>query len=127
MTTLVPQALTVGIPATPSYTQCTAADKFLVNPSATYLLHYKNGATPTTQCYVTNQVVALPPSVATPATPTGATNWDDLPISAAIGASAERDVFLDASVIAQYIDGTGFVNLKHNTPTTLTVAIYGPF
>ena len=127
MTTITTQALSTGVPGNPSYTACTTSDKFLANPSGTYLLHYKNGATPTTQCYVTNQVTTLPPSVATPTVPTGGTNWDDLPISAAIGASAERDVFLDPSIIAQYIDANGFVNLKHNTPTTLTVAIYGPF
>jgi hypothetical protein len=129
MTTLVPQTLSTGVPAAPSYTAVTAADKFAANPSGTYLLHYKNGATVGTAAfYVVNQVVTLPPSVATPALPTGATHWDDLPIVTSLGANAERDVFLDASIIAQYIDGTGFVNLVHNgTLTTITIALYGPF
>lgn len=129
MTTLTPQPLTPGTPHTPSYTQCTAADKFLANPSGTYVLHYKNGATATTQCYVTNQVTSTPPGLATGSTvtPTGGTNWDDIQISAAIGASAERDVLLTPAIIADYIDTNGFVNLKHNTPTTLSIAIYGPF
>jgi hypothetical protein len=127
MTTITTQLPTVAAPATPTYTQCTASDKFAANPGTTYLLHYKNGATPTTQCYVTDQYTTVPPGSATPAVPTNATNWSDALISAAIGASAERDIVLDKSIIGNYIDSTGFVNLKHNTPTTLTVAIYGPF
>jgi len=127
MTIFTPQALTTGVPATPSYTACTAADKFAANPGTTYLVHYENGATPTAQCYVLEQVATLPPGAATPNLPTGAAKWSDALISAAIGANAERDIVLDKSIIGNYIDSTGFVNLKHTTPTTLTVAIYGPF
>ena len=127
MTIFTPIMPTVSTPLTPTPVQCTASDKFSANPGTTYLLHYTNGATPTTQCYVTDQYTTVPPGAATPAVPTNGTNWSDALISAAIGASGVRDIVLDKSIIGNYIDSTGYVNLKHNTPTTLTLTIYGPF
>lgn len=127
MATIVTQLPTLAAPITPLQTACSTNDKFAANPGTTYLIHYENAATPTTQIYVGEQVATVPPGAATPNLPTGATKWSDALVSAAIGANAERDVVLDKSIIANYIDSTGFVNLKHNTPTTLTIAIYGPF
>jgi hypothetical protein len=127
MTTLTPQLPTLATPVTPTQTAATTADKFLASPGCTYLIHYENGATPTTQCYVLEQVATLPPGAPTPATPTGAAKWSDALISSAIAANSERDIAIDKSVIQNYMDANGFVNLKHNTPTTLTVAVYGPF
>jgi hypothetical protein len=114
-------------PATPTQTQATATDKFLAQAGCSYLIHYENAATPTTQCYVVNQNTTVPVGAATPSVPTGATNWSDVLVSAAIGANAERDIVIDRNNIQNFMDATGFVNLKHNTPTTLTVAVYGPF
>jgi hypothetical protein len=127
MTTLTTTKPNVGNAITPTFTQCTASDKFQSNGSGTWILVYVNGATPTTQCYITDQNVSVPAGAAVPSIPTGATNWSDALISAAIGASATRIIAIDAVNIAQYTDATQFVNLKHNTPTTLTVAVLGPF
>jgi hypothetical protein len=110
---------------TPTYTQCTAADKFSALPGGRYMLHYKNAATPTTQLYINEQVAVLPNGAVTPAAPTGGTKWSDVQVSAALGATTERVCWIENS--NNYRDALGFINLQHNTPTTLTVAIFGPF
>jgi hypothetical protein len=129
MATLTPQLPTVAVPITPTYTAVTAADKFAANPGTTYMISYVNGATAgTLQLYVTDQYTTVPPGSATPAVPANGTNWSDALISAALGANASRIIVLDKSIIGNFIDSTGFVNLKHNgTLTTITVAILGPF
>ena len=117
------QRPTSGNPVTPTYTQCTAADKFYAGAGARYMLHYKNGATPTTGLFVNEQVAAAPPGT-TPSVPSGATKWSDMQVSAALGATTERVVIIDN--VSAYRDVNGFVNLQHGTPTTLTLAIFGP-
>jgi hypothetical protein len=110
---------------TPTFTQCTATDKFSVpTGSGRYLLYYKNAGTPTTTLWVLNPGAAVPAG-STPAVPTGATNFGDVLISAALGSSTERAYFIDD--VSPYVDATNFVNLKHNTPTTLTMSVLGPF
>lgn len=118
------QDTSVGATLTPTFTACTAADKFQAQAGSKYMLYYRNGATPTTQCYIREQVATAPLGT-TPAIPTGAVKWSDALISAAIGGTSDRVVFID--VVAPYIDSLGFVNLVHNTPTTLTLAVLGPF
>jgi hypothetical protein len=132
MATLTPQMPTVSAPITPVQTAVTAADKFLANPGCSYLIHYENGATAgTATLWVldgNNPGAAVPTGAQAPAIPTGATKWSDALISATLGANAERDIAIDKSVIQNFMDSNGFVNLKHNgTLTTITVAIYGPF
>lgn len=123
MTSAVQKPGLAGV--TPTYTQCTASDKFLAQRGARYMLHYKNGATPTTQLYINEQVATVPPGAVAPSVPTGGTKWSDVQVSPALGATTERVVWIDPS--SNYIDATGFINLVHNTPTTLSVAIFGPF
>ena len=129
MATLTTQLPTVAVPITPTYTAVTAADKFAANPGTTYLISYVNGATAGTLTLWVLEQAAVPPTGAqAPAVPTGATKWSDAQISAALGANASRIIVLDKSIIGNFIDSTGFVNLKHNgTLTTITVAIFGPF
>lgn len=132
MATLTAQLPTISAPITPTQTTVTAADKFLAQPGCTYLVHYENGATPgTATLWVldgNNPGALVPAGAQAPAVPTGATKWSDAQISATLGANAERDIVIDRSVIANFMDSNGFVNLKHNgTITTITVAIYGPF
>lgn len=127
MTVFTPQKPNVATPLTPSFTACTTSDKFQSNGGGTWILWYRNGATPTTQLYITDQNTSVPPGAATPGLPTGATNWSDAQVSAALGATTDRVIAIDAVNIAQYTDALGFVNLKHNTPTTLTLAVLGPF
>jgi hypothetical protein len=125
MATMTVQRPIITAGVTPTYTQCTAADKFSVpTGSGSYLLYYKNAGTPTTTLWVLNPL-AVAPIGSTPGVPAGATNFADIPISAALGASTERAFFIDD--ISPYVDATQFVNLKHGTPTTLTLCVLGPF
>lgn len=114
----------VGNTVTPTFTQCTVADKFAAQAGSKYMLHYRNAATPATSAYI-NEKVATAPLGTAPAVPSGATKWSDALIGAPIPATSDRIVFIDA--VTPYIDSLGFVNLQHVVPTTLTLAIYGPF
>jgi hypothetical protein len=130
MATITPQMPTVSTPITPTQTAVSAADKFAANPGTTYLLHYENGATAgTATLWILSQNTTAPAGTLLPVTvPAGATSWNDAQISALLAANAERDIVLDKSIIGNFIDSTGFVNLKHNgTLTSITLAIYGPF
>lgn len=114
----------VGGTVTPTFTQCTTADKFQAQAGSRYMLHYRNGATISTNAYI-NEKAATAPLGTTPAVPSGATKWSDALVAASIAANSDRVVMID--VVASFIDTLGFVNLQHTTPTTLTLAIYGPF
>lgn len=114
----------VGATATPVFTQCTAADKFQAQAGSKYLLYYRNGGTPTATCWIREQAAVAPLGTA-PAVPAGAVKWSDAAIAAVIGATSDRAVMID--VVAPFIDSLGFVNLIHNTPTTLTLCVMGPF
>lgn len=118
------QRPSVGGTITPTFTQCTAADKFSAQAGSKYMLHYRNGATTATNVYIAEKA-ASSPAGSTPATPTGATKWSDALVVASIGSTTDRIVFID--YVAPYIDTLGFVNVVATTPTTLTLAIYGPF
>ena len=128
MTTLTPQRPqnqgSTGSVA-PTFTACTAADKF-ASIGGSYMIYYRNGGTGGVTTLWALATVPAPPAGVTPGVPTGATNWQDLPLASTVGTSADRVCFIDD--ITPYIDNTGFVNLKHNgTLTTLTVAVLGPF
>ena len=129
MATIATQLPTVAAPITPTYTAVTAADKFTAQPGTTYMISYVNGATAgTLTLWVLEQVATPPVGAQAPAIPTGATKWSDALISSALGSNASRIIVLDKSIISNFIDSTGFVNLKHNgVLTSITVAIFGPF
>jgi len=123
MTSAIRQPTEGGGAAAPVYTQCTAADKFAAQGGEWYL-HYKNGATPTGTIFVNEQKAVAPPGT-TPGVPAGATKWSDLKVSTSMGGTTELVIIIaDAT---KYIDTSGFVNLQHVTPTTLTLAIFGPY
>jgi len=123
MTTLATQVPTVGDDITPTFTACTAADKFAAT-GGKYILYYKNGASgAVSTIYALNTLAA--PSGTVPAAGTGGTNWADLRLSN--GISSNVDAVAVIPDVAPYIDATGFVNLKHNgTLTTVTVHVLGP-
>lgn len=98
------------------YNVCTAADKFTANPGKRYLLHYKNGATPTGVLKVTDQTNAS----SAPAGANLSAGWADFQVSASVAASGDGFALIDAQ---RFRDATGAINLVHATPTTLTVAI----
>lgn len=107
----------------PTYTQATAADKFLAQPNARYELHYKCGATPTGagSFKVTDQTTPTPAG----ASP-GAGFADAVVQDAGMTATTEL-----ISVIAnsnRFRDAQGFINMVHTgTLTTVTVGIRGPY
>ena len=114
---------TASAPVTPVYNTCTTADKFTAVAHGRYMLHFKNGATPTGTIFINEKQIPTPPG-AIPTAPAGASKWSDLQVSASIGATTERVIVIDD--ITSYIDTSGFVNIQTVTPTTLTVAIFGP-
>lgn len=110
------------VAVTPTYTACTVADKFTAAAGSRYMLHYKNGATPTGALKITDQTS----NNQAPAGASLAAGWADaITVPASIAASGEAVVWIDTP--ARFKDGNGQVNLVHNTPTTLSVAIFGPF
>jgi len=125
MTSAIKNPIILGGAVAPVYTQCTAADKFSASPGQRYRLHYKNGATPTGTIFVnanTTSVVTPPGTV--PGTPAGGGRWNDVRIATSLGGSSEIVQYIPD--VGPYVDGSGFVNLQHVTPTTLTLAIEGP-
>lgn len=102
----------------PTYTQSTAADFFTAQPNSRYMLHYKNGATPT------GIVKVLDPTTPVPAGSTAVAGFADLQVSASLGATTERVVWIDNS--SRFRDANGRIQMTNGTPTTLSVAIFGP-
>jgi hypothetical protein len=112
---------------TANFTACTAADKFSCpTGSGSYMIYYRNGGTTGVTTLWALSTSAAAPAGVVPGVPTGATNWEDLPLASTVATSTDRVCFIDD--ISPYVDATNFVNLKHNgTLTTLTVAVFGPF
>ena len=131
MATLTPQKPSIGSPVTPTFTAVTAADKFAAS-GGSWIIWYRNGATAGTATFWvldgTNPGAVAPTGAQAPAVPTGATKWSDALIVSSMGATTDKVIAIDAINIANFVDSTGFVNLKHNgTITTVTVAVLGPF
>jgi hypothetical protein len=123
MTVMPVQRPSLAGGVTPTFTQCTTGDSFPATAGGTYFLYYKNAGTPTTTLWLLNTNVTTPVG-STPAVATGATNWEDVLISAALGATTDRIFVIDDA--GPYLS-SGSVNLKHNTPTTLTLCVCGPY
>lgn len=105
--------------AAPVYATASAADYFSAAQGGRYMLHYKNGATPTTALKITDATTPVP------AGSTAVAGFADLQVSAALGASSERVVWIENA--SRFRDANGRINLVNGTPATLTVAIFGPF
>lgn len=103
----------------PTYATASAADYFTAAQNGKYMLHYKNGATPTGILKVADSTTPVP------AGSTAVAGFADLQVTASLAASAERVVWIDN--VNRFRDANGRVNLSNGTPTTLTVAIFGPF
>lgn len=124
MTTLTTTLPVAGDDVTPTFTTCTAADKFAAT-GGKYLVYYKNGAGGAfTAAFALNTQAA--PTGTVPAAAANATNWADLRLSNGIPISTDGICLIPD--VTPYIDVTGFVNLKHTGLTgTPTVAVIGPF
>lgn len=124
LTTQVRQPTLSGAQAA-NYTPISAADFFTALPGASYILHYKNGATPTGSGVFT---------VTDPTTP--------IPLHSAQVAGFADGILKPTGVFAasaefiarigntdRWRDSQGRINLVHlgGTLTTATVAILGPF
>jgi hypothetical protein len=117
MTDFVPQAPgAVGI--TPTYNTATVSDTFSAVAGGRYMIHYKNGATPTGTLKIRDRNTPIP------AGSTAVAGYADAQASASLGASAETVYWIQNA--SRYMDSTGKITLDNGTPTTLTFAIFGP-
>lgn len=110
--------------AAPVYVACSATDFFTAIPNARYILHYKNGATPTASGSFT---VTDPTTPVPTGTGLGA-GFADVVTKAAGSMLANTELVAQIPQSSRHRDNQGRINLAHGgTLTTLTVAILGPF
>lgn len=107
----------------PNYVAVSASDTFTAAPDASYVIHYKNGATSS------GAAIFAAKDQATPA-PTGAAlaaGWADAQLFAStLAASGEWIARIDNT--NRFRDSTGKITLTHSgTLTTVTAAILGPY
>jgi len=123
MATLPTTVPTIGDDVTPTFTTCTASDKFSAT-GGKFILYYKNGAGgAVTSAYALNTATA--PAGTFPGPGSGGTNWADLRLTSAIPISTDAVCVIPDA--APYVDATNFVNLKHTgIAGPLTVAVVGP-
>lgn len=104
----------------PTYTAVTASDTFTAAPNTRYMLHYKNGATPT-------GAGAFKITDATTPTPAGASPGggfaDAVVQNAGMGATTELITVIDNST--RFLNASKVITLTHTgTLTTVTVGIF---
>lgn len=107
----------------PNYQAVTATDFFTASPNASYILHYKNGATAQTTGpnKITDQATIAPAGT------TQSAGWADASdgLSGGMTATSERTRIINNS--NRFRDSNGRINLAHpGTLTTVTVQIIGP-
>lgn len=107
----------------PTYAQANASDFFTAAPNSQYVIHYKNGATPT----ATGAFSITDPTTAIPSGSAAVAGFADA-ITKASGsmlASTELKLVVSSN---RFRDANGRINLVHGgTLTTVTVGITGPF
>jgi hypothetical protein len=106
----------------PNYIQATAADRFLALPNSKYMLHYKNGATPTgAGSFKITDSTTPTPGAASPAA-----GFADAVVQTG-GMLATTELVQEIDNSTRFRDATGYVNMTHTgTLTTVTVAVIGP-
>lgn len=115
--------LPANLAAAPVYTQCTATDFFTAQPNAKYMLHYKNGATPT----ATGAFTATDPTTVAPPGSSPAAGFADVVVKASGSMLATTELVSVLPNSTRLRDTNGRINLAHGgTLTTLSVAIIGP-
>lgn len=120
LTTSVQKASLGG--AAPNYVAVSAADFFSAGPGEKYLLHYKNGATPTGAG--TFKVVDA--TTPTPASASPGAGFADAVVQNG-GMLATTELVSEIDNTNRFRDANKRVNLTHTgTLTTVTVAIIGP-
>lgn len=106
-----------------NYVAVTAADFFTATPNASYIIHWKNGATAT----ASGNLSITDPTTPVPQGSTAVAGFADAVANAGgLVANGERISRIPNS--DRFRDSNGRINLVHGgTITTLTVAILGPF
>lgn len=107
----------------PNFAAVSASDTFTAVPNASYILHYKNGATTTGAAIFQVE----DPTTPTPPGADLAAGWADAEtFDGTFGANAERYVRIPNS--SRHRNANGAITLTHTgTLTTVTVAILGPY
>lgn len=116
----------VGIAgAAPVYTAISASDTFKPQPNARYILHYKNGATPTGAGVFSVTDPTTPVPAGSAATP----GFADAVIKANGVFAATTELIAQIPNSNRFMDANGNITLVHGggTLTTVSVAILGPF
>jgi hypothetical protein len=107
----------------PVYTAVTAADFFVAQPNARYVLHYKNGATLTGA----GSFKVSDPTTPIPTGSGAAAGFADALIQNA-GMAATTELVAQIAQSNRFRDSNGRINLAHTgTLTTVSVAVFGPF
>lgn len=107
-----------------NYVAVSASDTFTAAPGASYILHYKNGATPTASgaFTVTDPTTPIPPDSG------AAAGFADGVTKAAGSMLANTEFVARIANTDRFRNSTGQITLVHGgTLTTVTVAILGPF
>lgn len=107
----------------PTYSAVAAADYFLAAPNSRYVLHYKNGATPTGVA----SFKVTDPNTPIPTASGQAVGFADAVVQS-VGMGGTTELVSTITNSNRHRDSNGRINLTHGgTLTTVTVAILGPF
>lgn len=108
----------------PTYQQANATDFFTAQPNARYILHYKNGATPT----ATGAFTVGDNTTPIPANSGAVAGFADGVLKAAGSMLGNTELVCEIPNSNRFRDTNGRINLAHGgTLTTLTLGILGPF
>jgi|SRR6478609_9660563 len=122
MTSAVQKPSYAGV--APTYTACTAADNFTAVPNSRYILHYKNGATPTASAdfHAIDQTTPIPQGSGAVA------GFADAILKPAGSMLASTELVCVIGNSTRFMDNTGKIQLVHGgTLTTVSLCIMGPF
>lgn len=110
--------------AAPTYVAANATDFFVAQPGSRYILHYKNGATPT----ASGAFSVTDPTTPIPQGSSQIAGFADVVTKASGSMLANTELVVDIPNSNRHRDSNGRINLIHGgTLTTVTVCIMGPF
>lgn len=109
----------------PTYVAISAADFFVAQPNARYILHYKNGGTPTGA----GAFSVTDPTTPIPAGSGAIAGFADAVTKASAVFAASAELIADIPNSNRHRDSNGRINLVHGggSLNTVTVCIMGPF
>lgn len=122
LTSAVQQPSFAGV--APTYTAVSASDFFTAKPNSRYIIHYKNGATPTASgaFTATDQTTQIPQGSGAVA------GFADAILKASGSMLASTELVSVIGKSDRFMDSTGKITLVHGgTITTVSVCILGPY